>query len=121
MARGGAEVKRRRSGTRVRGLRADGPLLGSAHLTLEAGSERLRPAQPAFDVHADALELPVQEPGGPLRAAPEPDLRELRRLLPRPEPERQSTIGAARSAFSTLSCRCSTSITATGSGSTSRG
>jgi len=88
MARGGAEVKRRRSGTRVRGLRADGPLLGSAHLTLEAGSERLRPAQPAFDVHADALELPVQEPGGPLRAAPEPDLRELRRLLPRPEPER---------------------------------
>ncbi len=96
MATGGARARRtqnarrRRATARVGGLSASGPLLGSGQLTLEAGTERLRPAQPAFDIHHDALEMPVEAPsGGPLSAPPEPDLRTLRRLLPRPDPERQ--------------------------------
>jgi 1-acyl-sn-glycerol-3-phosphate acyltransferase len=60
-------------------LRADSPLLGGP-LPAQAGAEDPPPARPAYDAHADVYSLP--EPPA------EPELRDLRALLPPPDPDR---------------------------------
>ena len=72
----------RRTAQRPRVLSADSPLLGGP-LPAEAGAEDPPPARPAYDAHADAYRLPDPTP------AAKPDLRDLRALLPPPDPDRQ--------------------------------
>jgi 1-acyl-sn-glycerol-3-phosphate acyltransferase len=74
---------RRRPASR-HGLSDDSPLLGGP-LHSEAGAEDAPPPEADYDARSDALGLPRPKP----RAAGEPDLRELRQLVPVPEPGRQ--------------------------------
>jgi 1-acyl-sn-glycerol-3-phosphate acyltransferase len=74
---------RRRPASR-HGLSDDSPLLGGP-LHAEAGAEDAPPPEAEYDARADALGLPRSGP----RAASEPDLRELRQLVPAAEPGRQ--------------------------------
>jgi 1-acyl-sn-glycerol-3-phosphate acyltransferase len=66
------------------GLSDDSPLLGGP-LAGEAGAEEPRPSRPHFDPRQGELDLP----GRAAQAAPEPDPRELRRLIPAADPERE--------------------------------
>jgi 1-acyl-sn-glycerol-3-phosphate acyltransferase len=72
----------RRTAQRPRVLSADSPLLGGP-LPGAAGAEDPAPAAPAYDESADIYRLPEPAP------AQTPDLRDLRSLLPAPDPERQ--------------------------------
>jgi 1-acyl-sn-glycerol-3-phosphate acyltransferase len=72
----------RRAPQRTRVLAADSPLLGGP-LPAEAGAEDRVPLAPAYDESADVYRLP--EP----QREHVPDLRELRELLPAPDPERE--------------------------------
>jgi 1-acyl-sn-glycerol-3-phosphate acyltransferase len=74
---------RRRPASR-HGLSDDSPLLGGP-LHAEAGAEDAPPPEAEYDARPDALGLPRSGP----RAASEPDLRELRQLVPAAEPGRQ--------------------------------
>jgi 1-acyl-sn-glycerol-3-phosphate acyltransferase len=82
-------VQTRRTAVRPRTLRADSPLLGGplpgdGPLPGAAGAEEAGPADPGYDERADVLRLPEREP-----VAAEPQLRDLRSLLPPPDPDRQ--------------------------------
>jgi 1-acyl-sn-glycerol-3-phosphate acyltransferase len=66
----------------ARVLSADSPLLGGP-LPAAAGAEDLAPTAPAYDESADLYRLPEPPP------EQAPDLRDLRDLLPPPDPERQ--------------------------------
>ena len=70
----------RRTSQRPRVLSGDSPLVGGV-LPAGAGAEDVPPAPPAYDARADVYRLP--EPRS------EPELRDLRSLLPAPDPERQ--------------------------------
>ena len=63
-------------------LSADSPLLGGP-LPAEAGAEDAAPAPPAYDASADVYRFP--EP----QREHAPELRDLRQLLPPPDPERE--------------------------------
>ena len=63
-------------------LDADSPLLGGP-LPADAGAEDGLPTRPAYDAEADVYRMP--EPQRDLA----PDLRDLRSLVPPPDPERQ--------------------------------
>jgi 1-acyl-sn-glycerol-3-phosphate acyltransferase len=80
MASGPERGGRRRPASR-RGLSGDSPLLGGP-LTVEAGAEEPRPRAPEYDARSDVLGLPHEAPRSP-------DHRDLRELIPPPEPERQ--------------------------------
>ena len=77
------DAERRRTPTARGTLRRDSPLLGGP-LTSGAGAEEPRFDQPAFDPHADPLELPSIVPED--ERAPDP--RDLRELIPTPDPGR---------------------------------
>src|SRR5687767_5298162 len=66
----------------ARVLSADSPLLGGP-LPADAGAEDRAPSAPAYDESADLYRLPEPPP------EQAPDLRDLRNLLPDPDPERQ--------------------------------
>jgi 1-acyl-sn-glycerol-3-phosphate acyltransferase len=66
---------------RVRYLSGDSPLLGGP-LPAEAGAEDALSTPPAYDAEADVYRLPEPRPQ-------EPSLRDLRSLLPAPDPDRQ--------------------------------
>jgi 1-acyl-sn-glycerol-3-phosphate acyltransferase len=72
----------RRTSQRTRVLAADSPLLGGP-FPAEAGAEDRAPPGAAYDESADVYRLP--EP----QREHVPDLRELRQLLPPPDPERE--------------------------------
>jgi 1-acyl-sn-glycerol-3-phosphate acyltransferase len=72
----------RRTGQRSRTLAADSPLLGGP-LPADAGAEDGAPAPPEYDATGDVYRLP--EP----HREQSPALRDLRNLLPAPEPERE--------------------------------
>ena len=74
---------RRRVPSSRHGLSGDSPLLGGP-LTVDAGAEEPRASAPDFDAFQGELDLPA--PGGERPA--EPDLRDLRRLIPSADPER---------------------------------
>jgi 1-acyl-sn-glycerol-3-phosphate acyltransferase len=74
---------RRRTPASRRGLSGDSPLLGGP-LTFEAGAEEPRPPAPEWDARSSDLDLPRRaEP------PPEPDPRELRRLIPAADESRE--------------------------------
>jgi 1-acyl-sn-glycerol-3-phosphate acyltransferase len=75
-------METRRTAARPRRLSADSPLLGGA-LPTAAGAEDSAPPAPGFDAAADVYRLPDPEPERT------PELRELRALLPEPDPDRQ--------------------------------
>jgi 1-acyl-sn-glycerol-3-phosphate acyltransferase len=74
-------VETRRTTQRLRHLSGDSPLLGGP-LPAEAGAEDAISSGPAYDAGADVYRLPE-----PRREAA--DLRDLRDLLPAPDPDRQ--------------------------------
>jgi 1-acyl-sn-glycerol-3-phosphate acyltransferase len=74
-------LESRRTTQHVRYLSGDSPLLGGP-LPAEAGAEEALSASPAYDAAADVYRLPE-----PQRA--DEDLRDLRALLPPPDPDRQ--------------------------------
>jgi 1-acyl-sn-glycerol-3-phosphate acyltransferase len=73
----------RRTPSSRRGLSGDSPLLGGP-LTVDAGSEEPRPSRPDWDVREGDLDLPRRP-----QPVPEPDPRELRRLIPAPDESRE--------------------------------
>jgi 1-acyl-sn-glycerol-3-phosphate acyltransferase len=79
-----AEGARRGAPARRGGLSADSPLLGGP-LTSEAGAEEPRPSRPEFDARHDPFELPRDR----LPEHGETDPRELRALIPAPDPSRE--------------------------------
>jgi 1-acyl-sn-glycerol-3-phosphate acyltransferase len=79
-----ARRSRRRAPASRHGLSDDSPLLGGP-LTVEAGAEEPRAPEPGFDPRQGELDLPSPGPAEPVR---EPDPRELRRLIPAPDPSR---------------------------------
>ena len=86
---------RRRTPRSRRGLSGESALLGGrsvfgadpsqSSFTGEAGAEDPPPPEPEFDARSAVLDLPP----GPRLSAPTLDPRELRRLLPPPEPGRE--------------------------------
>jgi 1-acyl-sn-glycerol-3-phosphate acyltransferase len=74
---------RRRTPSSRRGLSGDSPLLGGP-LTVDAGAEEPRPSRPDWDARGGDLDLPRRP-----QPVPEPDPRELRRLIPAPDESRQ--------------------------------
>jgi 1-acyl-sn-glycerol-3-phosphate acyltransferase len=73
----------RRAPASRHGLSGDSPLLGGP-LTAEAGAEEPRAPTEHFDPRKSELDLPPHGVGAP----PEPDPRDLRRLIPAADPER---------------------------------
>jgi 1-acyl-sn-glycerol-3-phosphate acyltransferase len=74
-------LESRRTAQHVRYLSGDSPLLGGP-LPAEAGAEDALSASPAYDAAADVYRLPEPQPE-------EASLRDLRALLPAPDPDRQ--------------------------------
>ena len=77
------DAGRRRVPTSRHGLSDDSPLLGGP-IEVEAGAEEPRAPAPEFNPFEGELDL--RAPGA--EAPPEPDPRELRRLIPAADPER---------------------------------